>query len=145
MDFRGTAEHALDAKNRLTIPARYREAFAGGLVLAMGLEGSVEIWRPDDFRAYIDSSMTGQHPLSRQTRQMIHFFSANSQDTELDSAGRVGVPRPLLDHAALDKQVLVTGAGDYLAVWNPDRWREFNAGLLQRMAELSERLDDAVA
>ncbi|MBV9049079.1 MAG: cell division/cell wall cluster transcriptional repressor MraZ, partial [Solirubrobacterales bacterium] len=32
--FRGTFEHALDAKHRLTVPAKFRAALAGGVVLA---------------------------------------------------------------------------------------------------------------
>ena len=38
MTFRGTFDLTLDAKNRLTVPTRYRAAFADGVVLAAGLE-----------------------------------------------------------------------------------------------------------
>ncbi len=49
--FRGTFDHTLDAKNRLTVPARYRAALAEGVVLAMpvDLKPCVGVWRPQDY------------------------------------------------------------------------------------------------
>ena len=49
--FRGTFDHTLDAKNRLTVPARYRAALAEGVVLAMpvDLKPCVGVWRPEEY------------------------------------------------------------------------------------------------
>ena len=55
MAFRGHFEHALDAKNRLNVPARVRAAFSAGLVLAQGLEPCVTIWVPEAFEAWTQS------------------------------------------------------------------------------------------
>ena len=46
MAFRGNFEHSLDAKNRLTIPAKFRAELAGGIVVAQGLEPCAGIWTP---------------------------------------------------------------------------------------------------
>ena len=49
--FRGTFDHTLDAKNRLTMPARYRAALAEGVVLAMPVDQQpcVGVWRPQQY------------------------------------------------------------------------------------------------
>ena len=47
MAFRGTFDYSLDAKNRLTIPAKFRTALADGVVLAKGIESCVELWQAD--------------------------------------------------------------------------------------------------
>ena len=44
MAFRGTFDHTLDAKNRLTIPAKFRAALSEGVVLAKGIERCVQVW-----------------------------------------------------------------------------------------------------
>ena len=96
MTFRGTFDHSLDAKNRLTIPSKFRASLADGVVLAKGLNPCVAIWTPDVFEAFLQRALEPWPPLSPQTETINTFFSANSFDTELDSAGRVMLPRDLM-------------------------------------------------
>ena len=46
MAFRGSFDYSLDAKNRLTVPAKFRAELSGGVVLAKGLERNVDLWVP---------------------------------------------------------------------------------------------------
>ena len=89
MAFRGTFDYTLDAKNRLTVPARFRAELAGGVVLAKGLERCVAVWTPAAYDEYTAAALHGLHPLSKEAQKLRRFFSANSLDTELDAAGRV--------------------------------------------------------
>jgi MraZ protein len=117
--FRGTFEYTLDAKNRLTVPAKFRATLAEGVVLARGVERNVAIWRPSEYEDQAQATLAGRNPLSPEARELRRFFSANAIDSELDSAGRVMIPGFLLDHAGLEKDVVVTGAGECLEVWDP--------------------------
>jgi MraZ protein len=129
MAFRGTFDHTLDAKNRLTIPAKFRASLSDGVVLAKGIERCVQVWTPKAFDAYVSAALAGLNPLSEPARKLNRFFAANSLDTELDSAGRVMVPSFLLEHAGLKKDVVVTGAGDCLEVWSRPAWADYNEAL----------------
>jgi MraZ protein len=80
------------------------------------------------------------NPLSTDARRLRLFFSANSIDTELDSAGRVMVPAFLLEHAGLTKEVVVTGAGDSLQVWDRATWQDFNTALASEVTDITSRL-----
>src|ERR687885_2707093 len=122
MAFRGTFDHTLDAKNRLTIPAKFRATLAEGVVLAKGIERCVQVWTPKAYDSYVQTALAGLNPLSERARKLGRFFAANSLDTELDSAGRVMVPGFLLEHADLSKDVVVTGAGDCLEIWGRTAW-----------------------
>ena len=53
MAFRGTFDHTLDAKNRLTIPAKFRASLAEGVVLSKGIERCVQVWTPKAYDAYV--------------------------------------------------------------------------------------------
>ena len=108
--FRGTFDYTLDAKNRLTVPARFRAVLADGVVMAKSTEPCVQLWVPADYESVTSSALSSLNPLSPDARKLRRFFSANSHDTELDSAGRIGFPPFLLEHASLDKDVVVTGA-----------------------------------
>jgi MraZ protein len=140
MAFRGTFDYSLDAKNRLPIPPRFRAALAEGVVLAKGVDPCVEIWAPSDFDGRMAAALEGRNPLSSDTRRISAFFSANSQDTDLDGAGRVGVPGWLAEHATLEKEVVVIGAGECLQVWDRKAWADFNANLAAEIGEITERL-----
>jgi MraZ protein len=140
MPFRGTFDYTLDAKNRLTVPAKFRTALADGVVLAKGVEACVELWRRDDFGAYTAAVLGGRNPLSPEARQLKRFLSANAVDAELDSAGRVGVPDFLREHARLGKDVVVAGADDRLEIWDRAAWGEQNASLTRTVPEIAAAL-----
>ena len=138
--FRGTFDYTLDAKNRLTVPARFRAVLADGVVMAKSTEPCVQLWVPDDYDRFTASALATLNPASPDARKLRRFFSANSHDTELDSAGRVMFPSFLLDHASLKKDVVVTGAGDCLEVWDRGEWSGYNDALAAEADEITARL-----
>jgi MraZ protein len=141
--FRGTFDYTLDAKNRLTVPARFRAALAEGVVMAKGTEPCVALWTPEAYEAYTDAVLGGIHPLSEDADKLQRFFAANSHETELDSAGRVGFPPFLLDHAGLKKEVVVTGARNRLEVWDRATWSDYNESLVADIKDIRGRLSHA--
>ncbi|HTW41276.1 MAG TPA: division/cell wall cluster transcriptional repressor MraZ [Solirubrobacteraceae bacterium] len=143
--FRGTFDHTLDAKNRLTVPARYRAALSEGVVLAMpvDLKPCVGVWRPEEYERYTRRALAELPPLSAQLSQLERFFYGSSHDTELDAAGRIMVPSFLGEHAALVKEVVVVGVGDRLELWAKTSWDEHRSTLLSGVAEVTARVDAA--
>ena len=141
--FRGTFDYTLDAKNRLTVPARFRAALAEGVVMAKGTEPCVALWTPEAYDSYTDAVLSDLHPLSEEADKLQRFFSANSVDTELDSAGRVGFPPFLLDHANLNKEVVVTGARNRIEVWDRKTWADYNEALIADVKDIRSRLSHA--
>lgn len=140
MAFRGTFDYTLDAKNRLTVPARFRAALADGVVLAQTFEPCVALWPPGAYEAYTAQVLAGRNPASPEARQLKRFFSAGSHDTELDAAGRVMIPAFLLKHAALRKDVVVTGAGESLEVWDRGAWEGYRHDLVDTVSDIAASL-----
>jgi len=143
MAFRGTFDYSLDVKNRLTVPAKFRAALSDGVVLAKDLNKCVGIWRPEDYAAYTSEAVTSFPRLSPQARKLRSFFAANSLDTELDSAGRVGLPPFLIEHAGLSKEVVVVGAEDSLQVWDRATWADYNDALTSEVEDITALLGQA--
>jgi MraZ protein len=145
--FRGTFEHALDAKNRLTVPAKYRDALKGGVVLAMspetelGTARSLAIWRPDDYDAFAQRALAELNPLGPRAADLRNLLYGNSWDQELDTANRIVVPQPARDFAGLEKEVVITGAGDHLQLWDRGAFAEYNAIALSRFSEITASFD----
>ena len=140
--FTGQAEYTLDAKNRLTVPARYRGLLEGGLVLAKDIEPCVAIWPSAGYDEFRRAALQDVHPMSRRGRKIMTFLSANSTPATLDGAGRVPLQPFLMDHGKLEKDVTVVGAGDHLQVWNREAWTAYNAQLAEDVFDISEAFDD---
>ncbi len=145
MAFRGTFDYTLDAKNRLTVPARFRAALSEGVVMAKGTEPCVALWVPDDYDRFTESILATFHPFSEEREKLERFYASNSHDTELDSAGRVGFPPFLLQHGELKKDVVVAGAGNRLEVWAKERWTATNDDLVSDVREIRSRLSHAAS
>jgi MraZ protein len=140
--FRGQYEHSLDAKDRLTVPARFRAALADGVVLAAGLDPCVEVYGVEDYGRFEERFLAGLSPLDPKGRMMKRRFHASSHDESLDSAGRIRIPRHLVDHAGLDGPCVVVGVADHLEVWDSGRWSEHYAEIDATAAAMAEELAD---
>jgi MraZ protein len=142
--FRGTFDHTLDAKNRLTVPSRYRGALAEGVVLAMPPDRKpcITVWRPHEYERFSRAAIEALPPLSAARAELERFFYGNSHPVDLDAAGRVILPARLIEEAQLRKDVLVVGAGERLELWDPARWSEHLPALLGGVGEMTGRVDD---
>jgi MraZ protein len=144
--FRGTFEHALDAKHRLTVPSKYRATFADGIVVANSLQTnpsaprSIGLWRPDDFDAYSQGALAGLSPFSDDARAMKHFFFSGSDESELDAAFRVMVKPMQMEWGGLDKEVVIVGAGDCLEVFDRAAYAGYNQDIQNRLPDIAKSL-----
>jgi MraZ protein len=139
--FSGQADYTLDAKNRLTVPARYRGALEGGLVLAKGIDPCVAIWPTAGFDEFRRAALEGVHPMSQRGRKIMTFLSANSMPAVLDTAGRVPLQTFLMEHGKLEREVTVVGAGNHLQIWNREAWSAYNDQLAEDMSDISAAFD----
>jgi len=139
--FRGHYEHSLDNKDRITVPARFRAAFAEGAVLAAGLDPCVEVYPNAEFARFEEQVLGELNPLSRKGRMMRRRFHGRSHDETLDTAGRVRIPKHLMDHASLKEgPCVVIGVADHLEIWNTRAWTEHDAEIDATAAEIAEEL-----
>jgi len=119
----GEFEHALDDKNRVTLPARFRQAFADAVFVTRGFDPCLLVFPPDGWERFVDGQLAGLNPFSREARQMNRFLFAGGLETELDKQGRISLTPPLIQHAGLERGVIVAGVRDHLEIWDRDAWR----------------------
>ena len=140
MAFRGQYEHSLDAKDRLTVPARFRAALADGVVLLEELDPCVSIYTVQGYAQLTERYLGSLNPFTRDERMMKRRFHARSRDEAIDSAGRVRLPKHLIEHAGLAGGVVVVGVDDHLEVWSPDRWAAEEAEIDAKTDQIAESL-----
>ncbi len=124
--FYGRFEHSLDEKGRITLPARYRNAFSENVYVTQFQGRCLALWPPEEFQKYL-ATIEVLLERSPADRNLARVMLAGVSQQELDRQGRVAIPRSLLDFARLDGSVLMTGALSHLEVWNPSEWERLVA------------------
>ncbi len=143
MAFHGTFEHSLDAKNRLTVPAKFRGALSEGVYLVRSADDPcVQVYPAAAYASMADQAVAGMNPMSRQAKEMRRLMFSFADDVPLDGAGRVTLSARHLQHAGIDgRDVVITGIGEALELWSPAGWADYERGLMARAAELTGSLD----
>jgi MraZ protein len=138
--FFGEYEHTVDDKNRLTLPARFRDAFAGGVVLTRGLDQCLDAYPRADWDALVEARLAPLDPFSKEARDLKRFFFSAAADAELDKQGRVLVPPALARHAQLGREVVVAGVHDHLEIWDRAAWNATVTKVEGSADDVAERL-----
>jgi MraZ protein len=136
----GEHEHAIDDKNRLTLPAKFRAVFAEGVVLTRGMDGCLYAYRRDDWDKLVESRLAELDPLSKEGRRMQRFFFSGATEAELDKQGRVMIPAALIRHGGLGRDVVVAGVRDHLEIWDSAAWRKELEEVEGSAEDVAERL-----
>jgi MraZ protein len=118
----GTHDHTLDDKNRLTLPAKLRQAFADGVVVGRGMDGCLYAHPRAEWERLAER-IRSLDPLSRESRVMQRHFFSGAAAGELDKQGRMVLPAPLVESAGLGREVTVAGVYDHLEIWDRAAWR----------------------
>jgi MraZ protein len=116
--FQGRSALALDAKGRMSVPTRHRDALMlqceGRLTLTRHPDGCLLLYPRgtwETVREKIASLPIGASAWKR-------FFLGNATDVELDGSGRVLIPPELRQAAGLDKGIVLLGMGTHFEVWD---------------------------
>ncbi len=137
--FLGRHAHNLDAKGRLAIPARFRDALAEGVVLTRGIDRCLalyplEAWRP------LAEKVAALPLTDADARNFRRLVFAEAADLALDSQGRVLIPPDLRRYAGIEREALVVGVDTSIEIWSPERWAEVEASLDADGADIAQRL-----
>jgi MraZ protein len=136
----GEYAHTLDDKNRLTLPAKFRESFVGGGVVTRGLDGCLYLFAREKWDDLVSGRLSELDPLLEETRLMNRYFFSGAAEAEPDKQGRINVPSALIEHAHLGREVVVAGVHDHLEIWDRAAWREHLKQVEGSAQHVAERL-----
>jgi MraZ protein len=135
--FTGHSEHTIDAKLRLAIPAKYRnlwnaERDGGAWFCVPWPTGLLRLYTEAAFNRMADQEEASLTPDER-TAELEASYYAFAERLEMDSAGRIVIPRSHIEMTGLASDVMVVGARNRLEVCDAARW---NATRLERFRAL---------
>jgi len=120
----GTYLPKLDDKGRLILPAKFRDEFAGGLVMTRGQERCLYVFSEREFETF--SAALRQAPVSsRQARDYIRLLLSGANQERPDAQHRVTIPPALRQYAGLERDLTVIGAGNRAEIWSTPAWEAY--------------------
>ena len=130
--------HNVDAKNRLFVPAKYREELGETFVVSQSIRGNyLKIYSQAEWENYIAPIKL----LPRKTsEEALRFLIGNSIEVSPDGQGRIIIPTTMLQFASITKGTVIIGCGDYAEIWAEESYESSQAQ--QDMEAMRQALED---
>ncbi|TMK54449.1 MAG: division/cell wall cluster transcriptional repressor MraZ [Actinobacteria bacterium] len=139
--FLGEYQHSLDAKGRIILPSKFRGLLADGCVLTRGLDKCLAVYPPQEWES-VSARLRESSQSNRQVRDFLRIWYASAVEEEPDKQGRITVPEHLREYAGLEREVTVTGRGEFAEIWSRTAWAQRLSEGLPNYADLSESNPD---
>lgn len=135
----GEYQHSVDAKGRLIVPAKFREALGETFVVTRGLDNCLFGYPMDEWRK-LEEKLKGLPMTKKDTRAFARFFFSGATEVEIDKQGRINIPSTLMQHAHLLKECVVLGVSNRIEIWAKDAWETYFSESEQSFNEIAENM-----
>ena len=141
--FYGEYKHSLDAKDRVIIPAKFREIFKENYVekffVTRGLDRCLFVFAEEEWKAqekkFRDFSFTRQ-----ESRKFNRLYFSGASEVVCDKQGRILIPSYLKEYAEIKQDVVIIGVSDRIEIWSIEKWNSFFKSNLDSFESLAEQL-----
>ena len=138
--FMGEYAHNIDRKGRLIMPAKFREDLGEHVVVNRGLDGCLYIYTSSQWEA-VYKKLSTLPSTNKDARMFQRMMLSKAAEVDLDSQGRILIPRTLIDLAGLEKECLIVGMANHLEIWSKERWTQLEEEQSGSFEEAAEALN----
>ncbi len=144
MSLSGRHAHSVDHKGRLFIPSKLRKKLISAkkrmVVVTRGFDRCLSIYSLNVWKGF-EKKLLALPQSKRRNRFIVRYFLENKEEVEVDSQGRIKVAQHLLDYGEIQKEVVISGVGDRIEIWNPEIHRKWIESMERIKDEILESLD----
>lgn len=138
--FIGEYQHGLDAKNRIIIPAKFREKLGMNFVITKGLDGCLYAYPTSEW-SKLEEKLKSLPLTNKDARAFTRFFFSGASEIELDKQGRGLIPQNLIEYASIKKEIVSIGVLSRVEIWSKEKWQEYNESGIDYDA-IAEKMND---
>lgn len=122
--FIGQYVHGLDEKNRLIIPAKFRDNLGSSAIITKGFDGSLAIYTAEEWSKLL-SQLASLNSNTSDARRHVRVVSSSATECEWDRQGRVILPANLIQLAGIKKEVVLVGVLNRIEIWSKETWEAY--------------------
>lgn len=145
--FQGINDLNLDAKGRMSLPARYRasiqESCDGSLVITVDVDRCLLIYPLPEWQV-IQAKLMQLPSINKQVRRLQRLLLGHATECEVDANHRVLLPPPLRKFAGLSKHAVLIGQGNKFELWDQEAWEKMRERWIKeenKLSDISEALE----
>ena len=120
--FFGEYELRVNAKNQVTVPARFRSGGKDAFHLMAGRHGCVYLFTKEEIEKIVERLQEAPAGVDTDFARMLY---SKIRTVECDPTGRIVLPQELREHAGIGEVVVFVGVARRIELWSPPRWREY--------------------
>jgi len=135
----GEYTHAIDEKNRVSLPAKFRTEMGKKLVICPGLDNCLWVFTVKEWKRFSENLAESQMFLS-DNRRFNRFILGGAVEADVDSNGRILVPDFLKSRAGLKSKVALIGVETRVEIWDEDAWKIYKTEVEKEADALAEKL-----
>lgn len=139
--FLGEYQHSLDAKGRITIPARFREQLGDKFVATKGLDNCIFLYPMEEWET-IEEKLRSLPFTRADVRSFARFFFSGASEMEIDRQGRTLIPVNLREYASIDRELIIIGVGSRIEIWSATNWGKYTLEAESSYEEIAENMVD---
>lgn len=134
----GKYYHHLEAKGRVSLPAKFREVSKSWIV-TRGMDGCLFLLQEGNFKKELEKIAQSSFT-KKANRDLVRLMTNEAQELSADDNGRVNLPDYLISFAALVKNIVVVGSLDHLEIWDQDRYHNYIDQIEDKAEEIAESI-----
>ena len=134
--FIGEYEATLDSKGRFLLPAGLKKIMPEGtatLVLNRGADNCLNLYLEEDWKKVAERLSQVNPYDSAQNRMVRRLLIAGAVYIDIDSAGRLNIPKKLSEYASLEKDLVLTGDLEKVEIWDKAKYDGLMEGITPEM------------
>ncbi len=139
--FIGQYRHSLDSKNRLIIPAKFRDGVGSEFIVTKWLDGCLTIYAQDKFEEMI-AKLQRIPATKSEARQMLRNVTSYATECSLDSQGRIQLPQFLIGAVKIQKACVIVGVADHVEIWPEETWDSYDEEASASFESVAETLTE---
>jgi MraZ protein len=132
--FWGHYQHSLDSKNRVAIPAKFRQQIEDGkVVVTKFFGGCLAVYPESEWEKLLENELSDLHPItSTEGRRIERTLFGSAFPCEVDKQGRINLSAYHLKQAGIKKEVVFKGLNNKFEIWDKERWEAWEEAEDQR-------------
>ena len=125
--YAGEFRHAIDEKNRITIPSRWRrDGTEEFIILPEANHQFLMVMSPEEFSRMSAAAEANTQVSARDRRVFFRQLHARAEHGVSDRQGRLVLPEDLCKKLNLKGEVALVGGRGRFEIWNLARWKQAN-------------------
>ena len=139
--FMGEYRHNLDSKNRLIIPAKFRDQLSTSVYVTEWMDGCLAAYTEEKWGEMV-MKLNKLPKTNAAARAFVRHITGKADECSIDSQGRMLLPQFQIDDTKIIKNCVIVGVSDHFEIWPAEKYDVYDDESCESFENLAEGLTD---